>query len=97
MCTLLQYLDILPLVGAGSEHEAVVGIGANHTAEAVGGVSDARRQHLALQEGVDHRALPVTGPPKERHLGGGVCVGAGMHPCVRVQPATKGVLDRELL
>jgi len=58
-------LDALPLLGAFGEEEGLVAVGALHPQEAVGRVSDSRRQHLVTQHGVDHGALPVAGPGEQ--------------------------------
>ena len=88
------YLNILSVIGAWSEHEALVSIGAYHTTETVGSVSDACGQNLALQEGIDDTTLPIAGPTKECNLGVWcvvcvcacvcVCVCACVHVCVCV-------------
>lgn len=56
--------DAFPLLRALSEKESLVAISALHPQEAVGGVSNSRRQNFVTQHSVNHRALPVTCPTK---------------------------------
>lgn len=60
--------DVLLLLGAWDEKVAIFTVRANNAAEAVCGVADAGWQHLAAQESIDDRALPVAGAAKEGYL-----------------------------
>lgn len=61
-CVSLANLYALSLLRAFSEEESLVAIGALYPQEAIGSVSYSRWQHLVTQHGIDHRALPITGP-----------------------------------
>ena len=61
-------LYVVSVAGARPCHVAFLCIPSYHAAEAAGGVPDASRQDLVVQEGVDDAALAVAGPPEEGHL-----------------------------
>lgn len=63
--TSLSYSDVPPLIGRLGGEVSLVSVGSFDSQETVGGVSDPTGQHSVSQHGVDHSALPVTGPESQ--------------------------------
>ncbi len=65
------HLHVLPVLGPWGEQIALLDVRPYHAAEATGGMANASRKDLAVQEGIYHRALPVAGTTKKGNLGRG--------------------------